>query len=188
MTELFDYSYFPILETERLLLRELAAGDAEAVFRIRGDYEVTRYNIGPAYQTLQQATELIESITGGFRDAIDLRWGITRRSNPQMVIGMCGYNYWSRHDHRASIGYDLARHCWGQGIMTEALHAVIQFGFGQMDLNRIEADSDIRNLASHRVLGKLGFKREGLLREQFYDGDGYYDLVLFSLLRREYSG
>ncbi len=186
MSQLFDYNSFPPLETERLILRELTPEDAEAVFHIRGDYEVTRYNIGPAYQSVQQASELIEGIASGFRDGIDLRWGITRRDNPQWVIGMCGYNYWSRTDHRASIGYDLARACWGQGIMSEALHAVIQFGFRRMELNRIEADADTRNTASHRVLEKLGFKREGVMREQFYDGDGFYDLVLFSLLRREY--
>lgn len=186
MTELFDYSHFPVLKTQRLLLRELTPQDAEAVFHIRGNYEVTRYNIGPAYQHLQQASELIDGISNGFRDYIDLRWGITHRENPQWVIGMCGYNYWSRNDHRASIGYDLARDHWGQGIMSEALRAVLQFGFTQMDLNRVEADTDTRNHASQRVLEKLGFKSEGVLREQFYDGDGFYDLALFSLLRREY--
>jgi ribosomal-protein-alanine N-acetyltransferase len=186
MTELFDFSRFPVLETAHLILRQLTPEDSEAVFRIRSDYEVTRHNIGPAYQTLQQATELIEAINGGFQDEMEIRWGITLRSSRDGVIGMCGYNYWSRHDHRASVGYDLARAYWGQGIMSEALRAVIDFGFTQMALNRVEADADVRNIASHRVLEKLGFRREGMLREQFYDGDGFYDLLLFSLLRREF--
>jgi RimJ/RimL family protein N-acetyltransferase len=182
----FEFDVFPVLETRRLLLREIVPTDAEAIFRIRGDYEVTKYNTGAAYERLEQAVDLIAAMDAAYHDEAEIRWGITLKDNRAAVIGMCGFNYWNRRDARASLGYDIARAHWGQGIMTEALRAVIQFGFEHMELNRIEADADVRNAASARVLSKLGFRREGIQREQFFDGGAFHDLVLFSLLHREY--
>jgi len=186
-SDLFDFTTFPQLETPRLILREMLPADAEAIFRIRGDYEVTRYNIGAAYERLEQATDLIAAMAHAYQDGTELRWGITLKGH-DTVIGMCGFNYWIRRDCRASIGYDLARAYWGDGIMTEAIRAIIAFGFARMGLNRIEADADARNPASARVLEKVGFKREGLQREQFYENGDFNDLMLFALLRKDYKG
>jgi [ribosomal protein S5]-alanine N-acetyltransferase len=183
---LFDFTVFPTLETERLILREIIPSDAEALFRIRGDYEVTKYNIGTAYDRLELAVDLIAAMAQAYREEKEIRWGITLKAE-DTVIGMCGYNYWIRRDARGSVGYDLARAYWGQGIMTEALGAVIRFGFRHMGLNRIEADADARNPASARVLAKAGFHQEGLQREQFYEDSSFNDLVLFALLRKDYK-
>ena len=186
MTELFDFGpLFPKLTTARLHLRELTLDDAPGIFRIRSDFEVTRYNTGLAYERLEQARDLIQAIRAGYVDGAELRWGITLKNDPT-VIGMCGFNYWVRHDRRASIGYDLARAYWGQGLMTEAVRAIVEFGFDCMNLNRIEADADGRNPASGRVLEKVGFRAEGIQHEQFYENGSFYDLHLFGLLRREY--
>jgi ribosomal-protein-alanine N-acetyltransferase len=181
----FDYGLFPELETSRLRLRQLREDDAPAIFVIRGDYAVTRYNIGRPYRHLSQARELVQSIHRSYRDQRSIRWGIVLKPTDE-VIGMCGYNYWSREDHRASIGYDLARLYWGNGIMPEALNAIIRFGFERMALNRVEADASVYNDASTRVLYKLGFQQEGRQREQYYEDGRYHDLLLFALLRREY--
>jgi ribosomal-protein-alanine N-acetyltransferase len=143
------------------------------------------YNTGLAYDRIDQARDLIQAIHAGYVDGAELRWGITLKDSPT-VIGMCGFNYWVRHDQRASIGYDLARAYWGQGLMTEAVRAMVDFGFGYMNLNRIEADADGRNPASARVLHKVGFHDEGVQREQFFENGRFYDLHLFALLRREY--
>jgi [ribosomal protein S5]-alanine N-acetyltransferase len=185
-TTLFDFTNFPTLQTERLILREIVADDAPAIFRIRGDYQVTQYNIGTAYDRLDQAEDLIAAMAKCYQEATELRWGITLKDD-DTVIGMCGFNYWIRRDARASVGYDLARIHWGQGIMTEAIKAVIAFGFDHMGLNRIEADADGRNPASARVLKKVGFRQEGYQEEQFYEDGTFNDLVLFSLLRRNYK-
>ncbi|MDX1990850.1 MAG: GNAT family protein [bacterium] len=195
MSKTFDFSYFPVLETSRLVLRELSLEDTAAVFRIRGDYEVTKYNIGSAYARADQAASMIESVQYGFREGTELRWGIVLKAsealiNPEQageVIGVCGYNYWDRRDHRGSIGYDLARAYWGRGYMPEALTAIIRFGFEHMGLNRIEADASIHNTASTRVLEKLGFMREGIQREQYFEDGRYHDLCLFGLIRRDWE-
>lgn len=187
MTDLFDFAKFPTLQTQRLILREITSDDALDVFQIRSDYQVTRYNTGSPYTTIEQARRLIESIRNGYKNEDELRWGITFKGVGR-VIGMVGFNYWHRRDRRASVGYDLAREHWGQGIMSEALRAVIHFGFTRMDLNRIEADCTVENEASARLLLRLGFQPEGLQREQYYEEDRFWDLQLFSLLRREYRG
>jgi ribosomal-protein-alanine N-acetyltransferase len=185
MSDVFDFGPFPKLSTLRLNLRELTLEDAQDIFRIRSDYEVTRYNSGIAYDRIDQARDLIQAIRSAYVDGAELRWGITLKED-STVIGMCGFNYWVRHDRRASIGYDLARSYWGQGLMTEAVRAVVEFGFSNMNLNRIEADADGRNPASARVLHKVGFHDEGVQKEQFYENGSFYDLHLFALLRRDY--
>lgn len=182
----FDFSYFPVLKTPRLLLREIMPEDAEAIFEIRRDYEVTRLNTGEPLQRVEQAAALIRSIRAGYAEQSELRWGITLKNRTDVVIGMCGYNYWVCRDFRACVGYDLARAYWGRGIMTEAMRAVIEFGFEEMELNRIEADASAENIASIRVLEKLGFQREGVEREQYYENGHFHDLILFALLKREY--
>lgn len=186
MSALFDFSAFPTLYTRRLVLRELHLRDAEDLFAIRGDPLVTRYNSGPAYERVEQAADLITAIQRAYEDHDEIRWAITFRGM-QEVIGICGYNYWVRRDARGSIGYDLARVWWGRGIMTEAVNAIVQFGFEKLQLNRIEADTDARNPASGRVLEKAGFIQEGHQREHFYDSGAYQDLLLYGLLRRDYE-
>ncbi|MBZ0304280.1 MAG: GNAT family N-acetyltransferase [Anaerolineae bacterium] len=188
MTDLFDFSTFPTLQTERLILRDITLDDVIGVYHIRSDYQVTRYNSGAPYTHIDQARRLIQAIRDGYTDKNELRWGITQKNGNDRVIGMCGFNYWHRKDQRASVGYDLARASWGQGIMSETLRAVIAFGFEQMQLNRIEADCTVENEASSRLLLHLGFQPEGLQREQYYEEGRFWDLRLFALLRRAYQG
>jgi [ribosomal protein S5]-alanine N-acetyltransferase len=183
----FNFEKFPLLKTERLILRQLTLDDIDAVYTIRSDYEVTRLNIGAAYTSIEQARTLIESILDNYQRENELRWGVTLKDSDNTVIGMCGYNYWARHDFRGSVGYDLARAYWGQGIMSEAVRVVIRFGFEHMGLNRIEADASVENEASIRILEKLGFHHEGIEREQYFEGSEFHDLMLFSLLRRDYK-
>lgn len=183
---MFDFSQFPVLETARLRLREIVMSDDEAIFAIRGDYEVTKYNIGDAYTDIEQAQNLIDAMTRLYQEEQELRWGITLK-NEDTVIGMCGFNYWQRVDKRASIGFDLNRQFWKRGIMREALYAMLDFGFKEMELNRIEADASSENKASINLLQSLNFQQEGIQREQYYEDGQFYDLVLFGFLRREWQ-
>jgi len=186
---MFEFKDFPTLQTERLILREIVPGDADAVFRIRGDFEVTRYNVGAAYTRIEQAQGLIDGIHHDYVREQEIRWGITRKEDGSdaPVIGMCGYNYWHRVDRRGSIGFDLARDYWRQGLMQETVETVLRFGFTEMDLNRIEAEASSDNEASIHLLEKLGFQREGLQREHYFEEGAFHDLALYSLLRREWE-
>lgn len=184
---MFDFSQFPTLETSRLRLREIVAEDYEAIFAIRGDYEVTKYNTGDAYTDIEQAQALIDSMTALFSEGQELRWGITLKPD-DTVIGMCGFNYWHRIDKRTSIGFDLNRNFWKRGIMREAVFAMLNFGFEKMELNRIEASATSENIASVKLLQSLNFQQEGIQREQYFEAEQFYDLSLFGLLRQEWQG
>jgi ribosomal-protein-alanine N-acetyltransferase len=179
---------FPQLGTENLTLRELHSGDAESLFAILGDKEVTEFYDDEVFRDVSQASEQIEAWTAGFKARRSVRWGITQRENDE-AIGTCGYYGFHRLHRRAGIGYELAQSFWRQGIMTEALGGIIDFGFKRIGLNRIEAVVMPGNEGSVRLLEGLGFSQEGVLREYENWGDkGCVDLMMFSLLRREYSG
>lgn len=183
----FDFTSFPILYTSRLILREIVLPDAEAILSIRGDVRVTRLNSGKPMQTLDEARELIMKGRQAYDDHRRIDWGIVLKAAPEAgLVGRCGFNYWLRQDRRASIGYDLGYAYWGEGIMTEAVGAIVQFGFEQMRLNRIEADTDAENFGSMRVLEKVGFKREGVQREQYFEWEEFHDLVLYALLKKDF--
>ena len=187
MTPMFDFTTFAVLETERLILREIVAADAEAILWVRGDIRVSRLNSGQPMQSLNEALDLIDKGRQAFDDQRRVDWGITLKDRPKLgLIGRCGFNYILRQDRRASIGYDLAFAYWGKGIMTEAVRAMVAFGFEQLNLNRIEADADAENFGSIRVLEKVGFTREGLQHDQYFEWDEFHDLVLFALLRKDF--
>lgn len=186
---MFEFDPYPTLETPRLLLREIMPADSGGIFAIRSDYEVTRLNIGAAYTEREQADELIEQMRRCYEDRREIRWGITLKEEGEKapVIGMVGFNHWHQIDRRASIGFDLVRAFWRRGIMGEAVREILRFGFTEMDLNRIEADTSAENAASIRLLESCGFRQEGTQREQYFDEGAFHDLFLYGLLRREWQ-
>ena len=181
------FQTFPQLETERFVLRQLRLADAEALFAILSDEQVTEFYDDEPFAEISQAREQIEAWNSGYDARRCIRWGISRKEH-DLLVGTCGYYGFHTWHGRASLGYELARPCWRQGMMTEALEAVIGFGFGQVGLNRIQAVVMPGNVGSERLLEKLGFQREGVLREYENWGDkGRVDVTMFSLLRREYE-
>ena len=158
----FDFSAFPVLITDRIILRELRKEDAADLLVFRGDAEEQRFNSEPL-QTLEQSVALIEEVRGDYAAQTGLPWALTLKSSGR-VVGLFGYHHWDHYHRRADIGYDLARELWGQGLATEALTAAIRFGFSEMQLNRIEAQTIADNEPSTRLLGRLGFALEGTRR------------------------
>ena len=114
-----------------------------------------------------------------------MRWAICRPEAPEELLGTCGFNLWVQNSARAVLGFDLARANWRQGIMSEALGLLLDYGFQQMELNRVEAVVFRDNDASCRLLAKLGFAREGLLREYEYLHGRLQDMYMYSLLRQD---
>ncbi len=179
------FATFPELETERLLLREIRQEDAPAILEIFADEEVTRYYDLYPYHSLEEAQELIDFFAESFEVERQIRWGIARKEDNRL-IGTCGYVVlWG---HRGEIGFELARPYWGQGLMAEALDAIIAFGFERLGLNRIEALVMVENARSAALLRKLGFTQEGILREHDFFKGRFHDMRCFALLRREFQG
>jgi [ribosomal protein S5]-alanine N-acetyltransferase len=172
---------FPTLETERLILRQLAAPDAQDVFLFLSDEENIRYYDPAPMTQLEQAELSIERHRRRFAEQEALRWGITLKGENR-VIGNGGYSSWEAENQLAVLSYILSKHYWNKGIMTEALTAIIQFGFEHIHLHRIEAQVAYPNLASARLLEKLGFQEEGRLRDRQYVNNQFVDERIFALI------
>jgi len=178
---------FPELETNRLLLRRIISGDANALFKTLSDPEVTEFYDEDAFVDISQASDQIAAWENGFTDKRCIRWGIIRNDEDEL-IGSCGYYGFHSWNNRASIGYELARTSWRQGIMTEALDAIINFGFSRLELNRIDALVMPGNTASTNLLEKLGFRNEGLLKEyERWGSKGFVDLWMYAVLRKDWG-
>jgi ribosomal-protein-alanine N-acetyltransferase len=180
---------FPTLLTKRLMLREFRDSDAGSVFDIFSREEVTRYyNISPL-QSVGRAEKLVKARANLYKDGVGVRWALVLKNQRDWVIGSCGYYYLKKGFRSAEIGFDLHPDYWRQGIMTEALTAMIDYGYSDrffFRLNRIEALTELENKASIRLLKKLGFTEEGIRREYGYWKDTFHDLRSFSLLRRDW--
>ena len=179
-----DFSH-TCLRTERLLLRPLRPADAPQLFTIFSDPRVMRYWSTPPWPDLKPAHAMIERDLKAMAAGEHVRFGIERLAD-SVLFGQCTLFSWSASCRRAEIGYGQAAGAWGQGFMHEALQTLLDFGFGAMNLNRIEADIDPRNLASARSLLRLGFRLEGQLRERWIVGDEVSDSALYGLLRAEW--
>jgi ribosomal-protein-alanine N-acetyltransferase len=178
------FKTFPVLKTQRLRLRELVPDDAEALFIVYSDPKVMAGHGTPVYKTVDEATRLINWYAKAFRERRALRWAITRHDD-NIVLGTCGYHDITAYHHRAEIGYELASAEWRQGIMFEAVRAVVHFGLTEMGLHRIEAIVDPQNPASANLLRKVGFTEEAFLRARFNDNGRFVDDWFFSILTTE---
>ncbi len=175
---------FPILETERLRLRELQHEDAEELYLNFSKDEVTEYYDLDSFTKRTQAESLIKMWKEKYLTGQSIRWGIALK-NEERIIGTCGFHNWSKKHARAEIGYELSPQHWRNGIMTEALRSVIGYGFGELELNRIGALIAPDNTGSRRLLKKLEFNEEGRLNEYYCKKEKFIDVICFSRLQRK---
>ncbi|MCU0976550.1 MAG: GNAT family N-acetyltransferase [Steroidobacteraceae bacterium] len=157
-----------------------------ALFAVFSDEQVMRYWSTLPMRDIAEARALLDDIRAGFQQRSLFQWGVARVGDDR-VVGTCTLFNLDSRNRRAEIGYALARDCWGQGLMSEALGALIAYAFGPLDLLRLEADVDPRNGPSIRIVEKLGFVREGLLRERWHVGGEAQDSLILGLLRHEWE-
>jgi len=181
------FATFPVLETRRFLLRPATRDDAADMFRIMSDPQVTRYFGRLPMATLAEAQERVQAIQADFQQHDGVRWAIADHTRDRL-IGTCGFWRLVKPHDRAEIGYELAQECWGQGVMTEAVGAMLQFGFTHMGLHTVEAQIHPANNGSRRVLEKLGFVQEGYFRENYFDliEADFTDTAVYSLLKKDW--
>ncbi|MGJ3240050.1 MAG: GNAT family N-acetyltransferase [Anaerolineae bacterium] len=182
----FDFSHFPTLETDRLILREIHPDDVNALLRLFGNTEVLRFIEMQPIKTIEQANEWLRWMGGVFASEDGLRWGITLKDGT--FVGSAGLHRWNREVHFAEIGCDIAHPHWGHGYGQEAMRTIVNFGWDYMNLNRIEATVVKGNNRSVHVMQKIGFKQEGTLRQRLLRGGKYYDIHIFGILRCEDRG
>ncbi|CAN5350370.1 GNAT family N-acetyltransferase [soil metagenome] len=176
---------FPVLETERLILRELAPIDTQAFFEIHADRQAMRWTGNEQITTLEEAKALMK-VFARWRKLADpgTHWAIQRKIGSEM-IGGCGLFNWDTGNRSCQTGFNLARSAWGEGYMREALGAVITWGWGNMNLNRVGAEVHPDNRLPIKTLVALGFHRDGRRRQWGYWDGAHHDLFEYSLLRSD---
>ena len=181
-----EVSAFPILETDRLILRQVTKDDANSLLKYLSDKDVMRYVGLEPFKSIDDALDEISWYKSMLEKRTGIRWGITLKDQGE-VIGSCGFlNVVSQH-YRSEIGVELSREHWGKGIASEAFEAVIRYGFEQMNLQRIEALIEPPNIPSQKLAERQGFIREGLLRSYEYTCGKFDDLYMYSLLNQEFN-
>ncbi len=173
----------PTLHTARLNLRPFTEADTNAIFALMSDPVVLRYGDTPPWKERAQAVHFIAGCKQLEQEGSGARLAIERTTDGTF-IGMCNLFKWNEIYRSIKLGYCLDIAAWGQGFATEASHALLQWGFATLDLNRVQAETDTRNTASHRVLEKLGFVHEGTLRESCIVDGEVSDSTIHGLLKR----
>jgi RimJ/RimL family protein N-acetyltransferase len=176
----------PSLHTARLDLRPIADADADALFALHSNSFVLRYWDSPPWTERSRAERFIAACRQIADEGTGARLALARASD-KAFLGWCGLTSWNPEYRSASLGYCLDEAAWGHGYATEAARALLQWAFETLDLNRVQAETDTRNLASARVLEKIGFQREGTLREDCVVNGEVSDSWVFGLLRREWQ-
>lgn len=175
---------FPVITTERLHLRAATPADAKDMLLYLSDPEVMEYTGMEPFQTTEDVLDEIRWYRSLVEEGSGIRWGITHKETGKM-IGSCGFHNREPKHFRAEIGYELSREYWGKGIASEALQAVVRYGFDHLRLERIEALIEPENEPSLRLVEKNGFLREGLLRHYEYGRGKFDDLYMYSILKED---
>lgn len=175
----------PTLHTARLRLRPFGDTDANNLFALHSSTSVLRYWDAPPWSELARAERFISVCRQMAEEGTGARLAVDRVSGGAF-IGWCGVTRWNPDYRSATLGYCFAEQAWGHGYATEAARVVLRWAFDTLDLNRVQAETDTRNAASARVLEKLGFVREGTLREDCVVNGEVSDSWVYGLVRREW--
>lgn len=183
---LTPFSPFPLLQTERLVLRQMTLADVNEVFDMRSNPEVMKYIGKPRAKSMDDAKDLIQRVTDGLYNQTGITWALSLKESPDL-IGSLGLWRTEPENNRAEIGFTLRRQFHRKGYLSEAIKPVLAFGFERMQLNSIMGSADARNLASCRTMEKAGFKCEGILRQNWYFEGNYSDSAIYGLLAEDYQ-
>jgi RimJ/RimL family protein N-acetyltransferase len=176
----------PTLHTARLRLRPFNDSDANALFALHSNATVLRYWDAPPWSEHLRAERFIAACRQIAEAGTWTRLAVDRVSDGAF-IGWCSLTRWNPDYRSASMGYCLDDAAWGHGYATEAARALLQWAFDTLKMNRVQAETDTRNAASARVLEKLGFVREGTLREDCVVNGEVSDSWVYGLIRREWQ-
>lgn len=176
----------PALQTARLRLRPFTDADEKPLFALHSSAHVLRYWDAPPWSERSRAERFITACRRMADEGTGARVAMDRVSDGAF-IGWCSLTRWNPDHRSAAIGYCLDDAVWGQGYATEAARALLSWAFDTLDLNRVQAETDTRNAASARVLEKLGFVREGTLREDCVVNGEVSDSWVYGLIRKDWQ-
>ncbi len=174
------------IETTRLTLRRLELTDAEMMFsNWTSDDKVTRFLRWDAHKTIDDTKNMIQQWVNSYQYDSTYYWGMYLKDGE--MIGSIGITIISEYDLKGELGYKIGSRWWNQGYSSEAARAVIDYIFCNTDIERIDAFSSVENLASKKVMEKVGMHYEGLLRHYYKTRDGFHDCTLYGIIRNEWE-
>lgn len=177
-----NFNPFPVLETERLVLRNVAHTDAQRVLEIRGNETQMQYIPRPIARSIEDALGVINMILGFTERNERINWAVTEKGSDE-IIGIIGYVNIKPESHRAEVGYIIHANYLRKGYTLEALQAVLAYGFDVMNLHSVEAIIRPDNEASLSLVEKAGFVREAYFKDYIYHNDRYWDETVYSLIK-----
>ncbi len=180
-----NFTPFPILETERLLLRRLTNEDVDEVFALRSNPVLMQYIPRPLATSKEEVLAHIQLINDKIDANEGINWAIRLKESPKM-IGIIGHYKLQIENQRSEIGYMLLGKYNNKGIVSEAINEVLKYGFDLLNLHSVESIIDPRNSASERVLQKNGFVKEAHFIENEFAMGKFWDGVVYSLLKRNF--
>lgn len=176
----------PTLRTDRLRLRPFDDGDREDIYALQSNAHVLRYWDSPPWTDRSSIDRFLAGCRQLPEEGTGVRVAVDRLSDDEF-IGWCTFNSWNAAFRSASLGYCFVESAWGRGYATEAAEALLAWAYTTLDLNRVQAETDTRNVGSARVLEKLGFVREGTLREDCIVNGDVSDTWVYGLLARDWE-
>lgn len=179
------FSHIPELQTERLLLRAMRASDSTDMYDYARRPEVTEYLLWRPHTDVRYTRRYLEYLGGRYRIGMHYEWALIHKETERM-IGTCGFARIDTSHNCGELGYVLHPDFHGQGLMTEACERVLQFGFGVLGLNRIEARYMVENTPSRHVMDRLGMLFEGVQRASMLVKGKYRDIATCAILAKDY--
>lgn len=177
----------PTLVGRSTMLRMPTSGDGHALVQVMNSEETLAYWAGRLITDEDDARASLEKSNRAFGAREFFHWAIAL-PNENKLIGLCKLYQVNDKHQSASVGFVLGRDHWGRGLMTDALHTLLEFAFDKLGLRRLEAFTHPQNERAHRVLQRQGFVVEGCLRERYIGRAGPQDAALLGLLRRQWVG
>jgi [ribosomal protein S5]-alanine N-acetyltransferase len=178
------YSNLPVLETERLLLRKIMSDDLEDMYSYCSNDEVAKYVTWNTHRSLADTKGFVDFVLNQYENGRIAPWGMEYKETGRLV-GTIDFVSWQLHHKTAEIGYVISPEYWGKGLTPEASRELIRFGFEKMDLVRIQARCFVENIASQRVMEKVGMSFEGIIRNGMLVKGQHWDLKLYSIIKEE---
>lgn len=177
------FQEFPILQTNRLLLRNLSLEDANSVFKMRANSMVNRFIGRDNMAEEKNAKELVNKTINAYKNKQAIAWaGVLR--DEKLIIGTCGLMGIEHQNRRAEIGGEMWVDYWGKNLAIEAVTAIVNFGFEKLNLLAIEAKVSPLNRGAIAILSNLGFEQEAYFKDRFFHHGNYHDLAVYTCINK----
>ena len=180
------FQHIPTLVTPRLTLRKLSPADDRDMFEYASQPLVTQYLLWYPHEDVGQTRRYLEALQTSYKHGEFYDWALVHTDTGKM-IGTCGYTSFDHEHRRAEVGYVLNPLYWGKGFAREAVLAVTEFAFRELDMNRVEAHFIEGNARSRRVMERCGMTHEGMLQQYMFIKGDYRNIGICAVTRDRFG-